>query len=290
MAWRNQEADVRRFYDERSSVYDHSWHSRFARHMTELLDIKPGQHVLDLACGTGLMTFRESTAVGPSGSVVGIDMSSGMLGRAEAKKSQHDLQNVSFHSHSITDLDPLEAIKGKRFDLITCVSALVLLPQPEEAVKQWVSYLKPGGRFMVDVTHPQSHLAGITFERVGNSLGRPVVASYRLRFQTPDDLQQLMEDAGLTDVSVKLVSQRTSRDGTENLRSFICELAEPMIANVYCNEDGEGVYESLATTRLTHELCGMAKVLFLKEWAKLVGPDGKIVEIDGVFVGVGTKP
>ena len=83
---RNQAADAQELYDDRSIKYDDSHHPRFARHMVELANPRAGERVLDLACGTGLVSYPASTAVGPSGEVIGVDISSGMLRQAEAKK------------------------------------------------------------------------------------------------------------------------------------------------------------------------------------------------------------
>lgn len=53
--------------------------------MVELAQLQPGENVLDLACGTGLVSFPASQVVGQSGSVVGIDISSGMLDQAKKR-------------------------------------------------------------------------------------------------------------------------------------------------------------------------------------------------------------
>lgn len=169
-----QAEDAQRLYDGRGVKYDDSFHPRFARHMVELIQPQAGEHVLDLACGTGLVSYPASIAVGPSGSVTGVDISRGMLAEAETKRSMHRPPNVTFHRHSITELDSLAALRGRQFDVITCCSALVLFPYPGDVLKHWVPYLKSGGRLIVDVTHPQNLTAGIICEKVGNLLSRPV--------------------------------------------------------------------------------------------------------------------
>lgn len=83
---RDHHHDVRRLYDERSTSYDNSWHPRFARHIVQLAAIQPGEAVLDLACGTGLVSFMAGDAAGPTGSVVGVDLSDGMLSEAMKRR------------------------------------------------------------------------------------------------------------------------------------------------------------------------------------------------------------
>ncbi|KAF2720561.1 S-adenosyl-L-methionine-dependent methyltransferase [Polychaeton citri CBS 116435] len=262
MSTRNQAQDAQALYDGRATRYDDSWHARFTRHMAEMLSLRPGQHVLDLACGTGLMTYRESTAVGPDGSVIGVDISSGMLSEAESKRHAHEPHNVHFYRHSITELMSLEALAGKTFDAITCVSALVLLPDPEKEVGKWVSLLKPGGRFMVD---------------------------------RPDDLRQLLERAGLVEVDIQLVSQKGSHSGTDDLPGFLCDYGDPCIENAYKAADGEALFRSKEGDPFTRGLFeadtkDLAVGLFNQEWGKLADADGSVLEVDGVFVAVGKRP
>lgn len=290
---RDQSKDAQDLYDSRSGKYDDSHHPRFARHTVELAKPQPGEDVLDLACGTGLVSFYASEAIGSSGSVIGIDISTGMLNEAEAKKSKHRYQNVEFHNHSITDLDTLTAIKDKKFDLITCCSALVLLPEPQQALKQWVSFLKPGGRLITDATHPNNLISGLVFERVGNALQRPL-PWYRLPFQTPQDLHSVMEAAGLHSVDVKLLAQQTIQ-GTEALADYICDPDKPKVQKEYTIADAESVFEEMIDTTPMKSLASppevreRARAMFKEEWGRVANQDGKVEWVDGVFVGIGWK-
>ncbi|WPG97272.1 Hypothetical protein R9X50_00004600 [Acrodontium crateriforme] len=291
---RDQASDAQFLYDERSVRYDKSWHPRFAKHMIELINLKPGETVLDLACGTGLVSLQAAKIVGPSGSVVGIDISSGMLAQAEKKMSTeaaHD--NVRFIRHSITDLESVVELKEKKFDVITCASALVLFQRPAIALKQWTRYLKPRGRLIVDATHPMSQISGIVFERVGNQLGNPI-PSYRLPFQKPEDLEVIMKDAGLEDVSTRLVAQLDIQ-GTEALSDYVWKENETRVENVYHVDDWEDVFEKGIRTNWLHHLAvdeaskEKAKKLFKEEWTNVADSEGKIYEVDGVFVGIGYR-
>jgi len=280
-------------YDKRASRYDDSWHPRFARHMVELAGIRSGEQVLDLACGTGLVSFSASKAVGSSGNVTGVDISSGMLAEANAKKAGRDVQNVEFYQHSITDLSSLSALEGKQYDVITCVSALVLLEDPATALKHWTSLLKPGGRLVVDVTHPDSQLSLITFERVGRTLGKPM-PFYRVPFQTPDDLRVMMEAAGLRNVEMKFMCQ-TNIPGTDDLKHYFSDLANPRIEQQYDFTDAFQMFEKYIDNWVASGLAGpdtrgRAEELFREEWIKLADSENKIKEVDGVFVGLGFKP
>lgn len=304
---RNQPADAQKLYDTRSAHYDKSWHPRFARHVIELIAPLPGESVLDLACGTGLATFQAAKAVRPTGRVVGVDISSGMLTQAREKQAEEDATNVHFFNHSITDLETLDAIKDEKFDVITCVSALVLLPKAAEALKQWTTFLKPSGRLLVDVTHPRSQVGHITLERVGNTLGRPV-PSYRLPFQQPSDLSTMLTGAGLSNVAIRLLSQQDRVEDDQygdeyqpqDLKDFICDIDKPVLRNEYVVGEADAMFDNVVKTTYGEIMAGddvrpEAKKLFRKEWKKLVSDDplcgapGTIEEIDGVYVGIGFK-
>lgn len=290
---RDQSKDAQDLYDERSQKYDDSHHPRFAKHTVELAKPQPAEEVLDLACGTGLVTYYASSAVGPTGNVVGVDISTGMLREAEDKKPKHSLQNVSFHKHSITELDTLEAVKDKKFDLIICCSALVLLRDPAQAVKHWTTFLKPGGRLVTDVTHPNNLISGTVFEHVGNRLGCPL-PWYRLAFQSGEDLKKVMEAAGLHNVDIKLLSQ-LDIPGTEKLEDYICPLSRPKVEKEYNIADADSVFDSMINTTPMKSLASpadirdKARLLFREEWEKVANDEGKVQRIDGVFVGIGTK-
>jgi ubiquinone/menaquinone biosynthesis C-methylase UbiE len=289
---RNQTQDAQQLYDNRAAQYDDSWHPRFASQMVALAQLQPGEHVLDLACGTGAVTFPTSTAVGETGSVTCVEISTGMLEQANAKLVKHPVNNVHFIKHSITDLDAVNELQGKQFDAIICASALVLLEDAAGALRQWTSYLKPGGRLITDATHPRNQLPFITFERVGRQLDYPV-PWYREPFQGPQDLQQIFEAAGLRDVRIRLFAQ-TIKHATDDWQDYVHDFDHPRIERTYTVEDadahfdariGHWAVEALAAPNVKDE----ARALFREEWAKLADAAGIIEEVDGVFVGVGWK-
>ncbi|KAK4570111.1 hypothetical protein LTR86_003081 [Recurvomyces mirabilis] len=290
---RDQVQDARKLYDDRAAHYDDSWHPLFAHHMVQLADLKPGDHVLDLASGTGLVTFAASMAVGRAGSVTGVDVSSGMLDQARSSLENHDLKNIEFHQHSITDLHTLGVLRGKEFDDIICASALVLLQDPGAAIKDWVVYLKAGGKLITDVTHPASQISLITFERVGRRLNRPL-PFYRVPFQKPEDLQLLMEQAGLQDIHIVCLSQEEASNASEGIMAYLTDSGNPRLDKLYTIEDADNLFDKhighWAAEPLSHSaIKAEARRVFKEEWAKLANEEGKIEEADCVFVGIGTK-
>jgi len=174
---------------------------------------QPGESLLDLACGTGLVTFEfapilqpqlqdDNGTGGKKGRIVGVDISSGMLQVARAKLLEKENEakdfEIEFVEHDITDLGGVEELSGMEggFDVITICSAMVLLDEPGEALKLWAKYLKIGGRVVVDVPHPRSMLALKILGDIALEFGVGVVGDRRWIVGT-ESLVKVMEDAGL---------------------------------------------------------------------------------------------
>jgi ubiquinone/menaquinone biosynthesis C-methylase UbiE len=114
---------------------------------------KKGAHVLDLACGSGIVTYPAAQAVGPEGFVVGVDVSTGMLQEAKRKSALQGSGRIKWVEHDISNLNNVEVVQqvvqSGGFDLIMCCSALVLLANPGSSIKQWRSAESNGYRFSV---------------------------------------------------------------------------------------------------------------------------------------------
>jgi len=197
MTSERQAANAIRFYDSRSYSYDDSWHADFTRRFVSHVPLKPGHIVLDLACGTGLLSFLEADAVGPSGHVTGVDVTPSMLAVAAFKKRRdgEKYANLDFIEGDVLHLDETEALKGKTYDVITVASALVLFPDPKAAIEHWLEFLKPGGVIAMDSTHPRNLVSGMVMERTARRLGLPAPFN-REWSQSEASLKDMLESAG----------------------------------------------------------------------------------------------
>ncbi|KAI9845905.1 MAG: hypothetical protein M1837_004441 [Sclerophora amabilis] len=90
-------------YDERSGSYDESFHPRLAADFIDWANLKPGENVLDLACGTGVIALHAKEKVGERGAVVGVDVSDGMLDEARRKAGQDGL-DVTFMNRDMSSV------------------------------------------------------------------------------------------------------------------------------------------------------------------------------------------
>jgi len=104
----------------------------------------PGDTVLDLACGTGVNFPDLLARVGPSGRVIAVDYSDGMLEAARAKARNNGWRNVEFIQTDATILDlPRESLDGA-----LCTFGLSAMPGEREALERVARALKPGAGFV----------------------------------------------------------------------------------------------------------------------------------------------
>jgi len=109
---------------------------------TALIDLQPGQTVLDLGSGGGLDVLRSARRVGPTGRVIGIDMTPEMLALAEANRAAAGLDNVEFRLGHIENLP----LPDHSVDVVVSNCVLSLSPHKEQVLAEAWRVLVPGGR------------------------------------------------------------------------------------------------------------------------------------------------
>jgi SAM-dependent methyltransferase len=119
-----------------------------------LLGLRPGDGVLDVACGPGNFSRAFAGAVGDSGLVVGIDASQTMLDRGAAELSRSPAHNLALVRGNATELPFVD----DSFDAVCCFAALHLFEQPLEGLDEMTRVLTPGGRVAL-MTSVQRKLA-----------------------------------------------------------------------------------------------------------------------------------
>jgi SAM-dependent methyltransferase len=159
--------------------------------------LQAGMGVADLGCGVGMVTALLADLVGPNGHVVGIDASAEQLAQAREQLRACG-SNTSFVEASATGT----GLPPASFDLVYCRFLLIHLPEPERALHEMRSLLKPGGILVCedgDLTasgsEPPSALGAFTylFWRLGRKRGVDYTLGRRLfhmvqaaGFQTPE--------------------------------------------------------------------------------------------------------
>ncbi len=130
-------------------------------------EIHEGESILDVGCGAGVDTMVAAIMVGPSGKVVGIDMSSDMVERARQNLSRTNLKNVSFLESSGEDL----TLPDEDFDVVISSGVFNLIPDKLKALKEVFRVMKPGGRLMMADQVLTGHLSGDVKARIDTWAG-----------------------------------------------------------------------------------------------------------------------
>lgn len=112
---------------------------------TALANLKEGETVLDLGSGGGLDCFLASQQVGPSGMVIGVDMTPDMLARARRAAETGGYKNVEFRLGEIEALP----VPDNSVDAVISNCVLNLSPARPRVFREIMRVLKPGGRVMI---------------------------------------------------------------------------------------------------------------------------------------------
>lgn len=140
------------WYDAFATFYDASLDNTYREHRKQALAAlapEPGMSIVDVGCGTGASLPVLVEAVGPTGRVIGVDASPGMLRKAEARVRRNGWQNVQLSEAG------MEREALGRIDRVHCFLSLSVIDTWQDVLASWWQILAPGGRFVIaDVHNP----------------------------------------------------------------------------------------------------------------------------------------
>jgi len=194
-AVRNQ---VRRGWEQTSALYAIDRprvFQRFGDRLVELLDLTPGQHVLDVGAGTGVLTLRAAERVRAHGQVIAVDFARAMVNqiRAAAQGKWRNVLPVQMDAEFL-------AFRGEGFDVVTCAFSLFQFVDMARALAEMNRVLKPGGQvgfsnWGPDFFAPVAHMQRDLFReyRLRPLLTNPIAFK-------PEQMRALLEAAGLVEI------------------------------------------------------------------------------------------
>jgi ubiquinone/menaquinone biosynthesis C-methylase UbiE len=143
-------------FDARTDYSRSEIHARLADRLVRLGAPQPNERVLDIATGTGFVAIPAARLVGERGTIIGVDISAGMLDRAAKAVVAAGVGNVDLVQ---ADAEALDYPAGS-FDLIFSCNALPYMTDVPAALRHWHSLLRPGGRLAFNCWAEHSYATG----------------------------------------------------------------------------------------------------------------------------------
>jgi SAM-dependent methyltransferase len=167
--------------------------------LVRLAALRPGERVLDVACGTGVVARLASQQVGASGTVAGLDVNPGML--AVARSATPADMSIDWHEASAEAMPLPDA----SFDVVLCQMGLQFMPDKHAALCEMRRVLVRGGRLILNVPGPTPRLFTIMGEALARHIGGEAAGFVHHVFSLHDtaEIQNLVSGAGLHDVSLR---------------------------------------------------------------------------------------
>lgn len=173
-----------------------------ARILIDLARPLPNEHVLDAACGTGVVARSTAAVIGPSGKVVALDFDPLMIAMARRLDP-----NVIWSVGDLQDL-PFE---DEVFDLAICQQGLQFLPDREGGLRQLYRVLRRGGRMVLGIWTELAKSPGhaLLFAVLGRLLGTDMTRPPAWSLTDETQILEFVSAAGFIDVEMTIASLRT---------------------------------------------------------------------------------
>lgn len=199
--WKSYKQQLKELYGSRTT-YDNepgTRHPLEAKLLLEFVPLHPGQKILDVATGTGLVAIPAAEKVGAEGYVIGIDMTPGMLQQAREKITAQELQNIELIEADVDDYN----FSDGSFDIVFCCEAIVLFPDISAILQKFYRWLKTGGfvafTFPPDTAYLAKVYSSICTQVLGTSLQHMLEV-----IGTPAKCYKFLQQAGFKDIEIKI--------------------------------------------------------------------------------------
>ncbi len=188
----------RQGWNRASSCYEQYWQRQLQPAIDLVLDtaeLRPGEDVIDVACGTGLVALPAAASVAPNGRVFATDISPKMIDEVERRAIACGLANVDVECRDAEDLGA-----DRSFDVALCSLGLMYVPAPAVAVSELLRVLRPGGRTVVSVWGERRHCGWAELFPIVDARVDSDVCPMFFALGAPGALTTTLERAGFVDI------------------------------------------------------------------------------------------
>jgi ubiquinone/menaquinone biosynthesis C-methylase UbiE len=192
-------------WDKAAPHYERFWQAQLAPAQDRLFDLArltPGERVLDVACGTGLVTFRAAAMVGPAGAVVATDISDAMVAFVSGESARRGMAHVAA---ARMDAETLE-FPGASFDVVLCALGLMYVADPLRALTEARRVLRAGGRFVGAVWGARQKCGWAEIFPIVDARVQSEVCPMFFQLGTRDALERTMGAAGFDEIQTDRIS------------------------------------------------------------------------------------
>ena len=194
--------------------------------LVEALDPKPGQTVLELACGVGDTGFMAASRIGDEGRLIATDFSPSMIEAARSRAQELGLRNVEF---SVMDAENMD-LGDDSVDGVLCRWGYMLMADPVAALAETRRVLRDGGRLAFSVWGPPERnmwaaVAGAALVQGGHMEPPQAGSPGMFAMASPDRIRELVTGAGFAEPRIEEVEVEWRFDDFEDYWRFLNELA-----------------------------------------------------------------
>lgn len=159
----------------------------------------PGERALDLGCGRGHCLCPVAEAVGPTGSVIGTDLSARMVELCSAEVARRGLSQVRVRLGDASD----PAFPAGSFDVVTAGMVMFFVPEPRKTMSRVAAVLRPGGRYAMSSFGPSDPKFDETMRILySHRVGPPWEPNPDKPFDTHETITEMLLEAGFIDVDI----------------------------------------------------------------------------------------
>ncbi len=217
-----------------------------AKDLVNRVGLKPREHVLDVACGTGIVSRYAAQQVGTLGHITGVDLNPAMIEVARLASTYFD--QIEFLEGSALELP----VPDTYFDVVLCQQAIMFFPDKEKAVREMYRTLKPGGRVGLNVFRTPKFVPSFAYliEALEKHAGTAAADFMRAPFvmESVAKMRSLFEKAGFQEIEVVIRVDELRYPSVEHLiRYETLNMSEPEIHTTEMQE------------KLTHEMKVLAE-------------------------------
>lgn len=186
-------------WDSAAAYYHSAWEKQLgAVHdcLLEMAGIKPGQKIIETACGSGLVTSRLALHVGETGYVLATDLSQGMIDELRGRLEHQHGKTVEANRMPADKLD----VPDQTFDAAICALGLMYMPDPAAALSEMARTVISRGRVAASVWGERRNCGWAEIFPIVDARVASEVCPMFFGTGAPNALKQIFEDAGLVEL------------------------------------------------------------------------------------------